>query len=79
MDLKDLNTDGMKKVVKGTLSARQRWVEWDKVEFGIFLFRVGFDGLYRWVEWDKVALGVFFPSGWDLMDCVGGWSGIKWR
>ena len=20
----------------------------------------------------------FFPSGWDMMDCVGGWSGIKW-
>ena len=28
---------------------------------------------------DKVALGVFFSSGWDLMDCVGGLSGIKWR
>ena len=38
-----------------------------------------FDGLCRWVEWDKVALGVFFPSGWYLMDCVGGSSGIKWR
>ena len=34
---------------------------------------------YRWVEWDKVASGVFSPSGWDLMDFVGGWSGIKWR
>ena len=28
--------------------------------------------MYRRVEWDKVALGIFFPSGWDLMDCVGG-------
>ena len=36
---------------------------------------MGFDGLCRWVEWDKVALGVFFPSGWDLIDCVGGLSG----
>ena len=33
---------------------------------------------YRWVEWGKVVIGVFFPSGWDLMYCVGGWSGIKW-
>ena len=32
-----------------------------------------------WVEWDKVALGDFFPSRWDLMDCVGVLSGIKWR
>ena len=37
------------------------------------------DGLCRWVEWDKEALGGFFPSGWDLMDCVGGLSGIKRR
>ena len=44
-----------------------------------FSIRVKFDGLCRWVEWDKVALGVFFPSGWDLMDCVGGLSGINWR
>ena len=57
-----------------------RWVEWDKVALGVFFpIRVGFDGLCRWLEWDKVALGVFFLSGWDLMDSVGGWSGIKWR
>ena len=50
------------------------------VALGVFFsIRVRFDGLCRWVEWDKVALGVFFPSGWDLMDCVGGWSGLKWR
>ena len=39
----------------------------------------GLDGLCRWVEWDKEALGGFFPSGWELMDCVGGLSGIKRR
>ena len=44
-----------------------------------FLNRLGFDELCRSVEWDKVGLGVFFSSGWDLMDCVGEWSGIKWR
>ena len=26
-----------------------------------------------------LPLGCYFPSGWDLMDCVGEWSGIKWR
>ena len=52
----------------------------DEVALGVFfLIRVGFDGLCRWVEGDKAALGVFFPSGWDLMDCVGGWGGMKWR
>ena len=51
-----------------------------QILFGVFFpIRVGFDGLCRWVEWDKEALGGFFPSGWDLMDCVGGLSGIKWR
>ena len=40
---------------------------------------MGFDGLCRWVERVKVALSGFFPSEWDLMDCVGGLSGIKWR
>ena len=44
-----------------------------------FPIRVGFDGLRRWVKWDKGALGAFFLSGWDLMDCVDGISGIEWR
>ena len=39
--------------------------------------RVGFDELCRWVEWDKMVLGGFLPSGWHLMDCGGGLSGIK--
>ena len=42
------------------------------------LIRAELDGLCRWVQWDKGALGVFSSSGWDLMDCVGGLSGIKW-
>ena len=37
------------------------------------------NGLSGWVVWDNEALGVFIPSGWDLMDCVGGLSGIKRR
>ena len=38
---------------------------------------MAFDGLWRWVEWDKEVLGGYLPSGWYLMDCVGGFSGIK--
>ena len=57
-----------------------RWVEWDKEALGVFFsIRVGFDRLCRWVELDEEVLGVFFPSGWDLMDCLDRWSGIKWR
>ena len=41
-------------------------------------FRQSVD-IYRWLEWDKVSLGAYFPSGWDLVVCVGGLSGIKCR